>query len=522
MGYNKNMFLDILGEILESLWMLLMAEEITLIKSDVLNILGVVGIALLTLMVSVAVAIFSDKKHGIGEGNGNYEILDRNAFLEHIVQAQRVLPYLVLIYAPLVFLGNFPRSPLFSQVLALTIWCLGVWGMVRILMKSYYWMKGDRDKLRKEYLRILKDLKELEGSPKLFCSVWDIEGRHDYQEKEFFKIFSSTIDKLLESNANSIGVVSKLVQDFNKHINKRSMIFLVAFDEVLPKILAWHFLVWERRHKNSYDDDVLMFYLGAEDNLSSILEQVQKRALKRTEMFSLFCKLKSHIETCEANSSEKESGETYIESVMAGFFNRFLGNIQTNRDIQGNFPSKWEITEKNIKCSKEQVAIVLFKEFMPWARVQILDIKEKGYDSILGDVIRYLFPNVCPIMWAKILAFLMFRRQGGEWIRLLIEQPINFDSIGHGSIDGIVGDDEESEKKQREKMEAEEKTEEKETINLALCLKNLTEGLLNQSIDELNKMKPADSYKERLIDEYVKLFERINERREELKEGTSQ
>ncbi len=59
------------------------------------DILQVIGMAFLTILIPVAIAIFGDKKE--------FEVLDRNVILDHVVQAKFFLFYLGLIFLPLLF-----------------------------------------------------------------------------------------------------------------------------------------------------------------------------------------------------------------------------------------------------------------------------------------------------------------------------------------------------------------------------------------------------------------------------------
>ncbi len=69
--------------------------------------------------------------------------------------------------------------------------------MSKILINSYYWMKGNKFSLRFDYLRNLKNVKDVEES---WYSVWQAEKINPQNEREFFEIFSSTIEQLLKNN----------------------------------------------------------------------------------------------------------------------------------------------------------------------------------------------------------------------------------------------------------------------------------------------------------------------------------
>ncbi|OGN11632.1 MAG: hypothetical protein A3C69_01890 [Candidatus Yanofskybacteria bacterium RIFCSPHIGHO2_02_FULL_43_12] len=153
---------------------------------DPLNILGMVGIALLTILIPIAVAIFNDKK--------DFEILDRNVILDHVVNARYFLIYIALVYIPILL---WPGSSFLLRFIELAVWGVGIYLIAMVLINSYHWMKGDKFMLRFDYLKKLNNPKDMEGS---WRSVWETKNVNTQNEKEFFTIFSSAIDNLLKNN----------------------------------------------------------------------------------------------------------------------------------------------------------------------------------------------------------------------------------------------------------------------------------------------------------------------------------
>jgi len=154
--------------------------------TDLPNILQGIGIALLTILIPIAIAIFNDKKE--------FEALDRYVILDHIVRARLLLVYLALIFLPLLFWNSVP---LWLRFLELVLWGIGIYFMTKILIKSYRWIKGNKFDLRFDYLRKLEDPEDIE---ECWRSVWQTKDINIQNEKEFFEIFSFKINQLLKSN----------------------------------------------------------------------------------------------------------------------------------------------------------------------------------------------------------------------------------------------------------------------------------------------------------------------------------
>lgn len=154
--------------------------------TDLPIILQAIGIAFLTILIPVAIAIFSDTKE--------FEILDKNVILDHVIKARPLLIYLALIFLPFIFWNG---SRLLLRCLEIIFWAVGVYFMRRILVNSYHWMKGNKFILRFDYLKNLQNVKDMEAS---WRSVWQTEKINPQNEQELFKLFSSTINQLLTSD----------------------------------------------------------------------------------------------------------------------------------------------------------------------------------------------------------------------------------------------------------------------------------------------------------------------------------
>lgn len=154
--------------------------------------LQAISSAFLTILIPVAIAIFEHKKE--------FEALDRNVILDYLVKAKSFLLYLGLIFLPLLFWSFSPRWLRFAEMV---LWVIGIGFMSRILVKSYDWIKGDKFSLRFNYLKRLNNVKNTKDMEKSWRSVWQTKKINPQNEKEFFEIFSSTIEQLLQKDNES-------------------------------------------------------------------------------------------------------------------------------------------------------------------------------------------------------------------------------------------------------------------------------------------------------------------------------
>jgi hypothetical protein len=155
-------------------------------QNDLPAILIGIVVAYLTILISVAIAIFSEKKE--------FEALDRNVILDHIIKAKSLLLYLGLTFFPLLFWNG---SLAWTRLLEIIFWISGVFFITKILINAYHWMKGNKFRLRFDYLRGLRDRQDMEEA---WRSVWQTENINFQNEQEFFNIFHSTVNRLLEND----------------------------------------------------------------------------------------------------------------------------------------------------------------------------------------------------------------------------------------------------------------------------------------------------------------------------------
>lgn len=154
-------------------------------SGDFTNILGMIGIAIITALIPLAIAIFKDEKE--------FDALDKNVILDFVIKSKLFFAYIALIYVPLIMWNS---SPVWLKLFELASWSAGVYFLAKILVGSYHWMKGKKFDLRFDYLRKLDDPGDMEES---WNSVWATKSMNTQNEREFFKIFASKIEKLFKN-----------------------------------------------------------------------------------------------------------------------------------------------------------------------------------------------------------------------------------------------------------------------------------------------------------------------------------
>ncbi|MEK7601714.1 MAG: hypothetical protein AAB480_04245 [Patescibacteria group bacterium] len=471
------------------------------------------SMAVLTILISFAIGIFI---HHLSDGERKGSSLDLHVALD----------YVWLFVPSLVIVGIMVTVPFFMGMggldfksIVFAVWLATFLWLFWILLRLYRWVKGDKDDFRLQYLSDFpKSPRDGVVSWRDWWSTKQTSGDR-FVEKDFFVAFSKQIDSILGTDDKAQWeILPKLLEGFLSNIGNRNKTFLLVFEEAFPKILEWHYLLWRRQYSKfakEYTEgtDVIEIHVFEVDRIvDQIIKFITKEALagKGGNSYSYFKHLGSHIQKHETIFIEG-SKHTYHYIEQLPIYSDCLDLIPESPeayDIWNHyFPASWKITKSNLQ--NHVPPRIWLHRFLDWARSRVWS--EKGeWDKDLDEVSKELFPDVDPIIWAKILAFVM-RPWSGSRIQEIIEKSLNFGYIGR--IFSGWGDDLEKNFSRHHKEQL------ANTVDLAVFIFGgiFTEENLNQWLNELNKLeyaKDSDTYKRR--EHWGEMLKAIKARKEEL------
>jgi len=446
------------------------------------------GLALLAILVPLAIAIMTEiyrKKECPSE---DFAELDLHIILDDVFRIKRLLIYILLMFLPYmvwdISSGTF-------RLLEIIISIIGICLTFKTVIDVYLWTKGSVFKYRFSYLRKLKDPTDLEVA---WRSVWKTKNINPQNEKEFFEIFSVTIENKMKSIKRDLAVVPRLLDDFFRFLKERSIIFLVGFDEVFPKILELNFIAWKKRYE----------YIGQQNNknsktsinwfeilriLTSIIESTEERAFEEKQAYLLFMHLQKHINSHRNEClSVKNRKRYYVEDLLGVFYQVLFEktlSLPQSSDLWNVFPSEWKVTLKNIKSKENLIARITLNQFLKWAHQRIMYPKEE-YDKQLDAISYNLFPEVDPMEWAVVLIF-VFSPFSESRVKSVIERRWTFGLLQRIRTFSIVSEFEEIAKQQKA-------AEIKNTYELTILRFSnfFSKELLERSIKEAKALKYAD------------------------------
>jgi hypothetical protein len=391
-------------------------------NSDFPAMLANVVIAYLTILISVAIAIFSEKKE--------FETLDRNVILDHIIKAKQILYYLGFTFVPILFWNVLETN---IKILGVILWIFGVCCINKILINSYRWMKGNKFKFRFDYLKKIQDEQDMEEA---WRSVWETQNINYQNEIYFFEIFCDIINKFLKNQNINNKIYLKILSDFDIFFKLRSSEFLNFANKTISFFLMWNFEFWKKENIYLYEDnkiDLYSMYNQVSLAVDSIVRQSFSIALKSRHSYSFFKALKEHV---EKNKNTVVSNKLYIEFLFDQFFEVFFENIHNSPEKfniwNHYYPTEWKITKDNLQNSENQVSCIALDIFLKWAVDKIWEDKDEN-DFALDDVSRNIFPEVDPILWALILIFI-YSPYDNDRMRSVIERKWIFGFFGNTKI----------------------------------------------------------------------------------------
>jgi len=169
------------------------------------NIIQGIGLALLTILIPLAIAVLADIYQKRKNKEKEFVYLDLHVILDNVFNIKLLILSVFLIFLPMFFweilIGLY-------KLIVVPFIFTGIILLVNIIFKVSHWVKGNIFDFRFSYLGKLNRYKDLEI---VWKSVWQAKNINIQNEQKFCKLFFSKIDHLLESPKNSLKITSKLL-----------------------------------------------------------------------------------------------------------------------------------------------------------------------------------------------------------------------------------------------------------------------------------------------------------------------
>lgn len=462
---------------------------------------GLAG-AIITIQISFAVGILIESYQRRGEVNG---ALDLRVFLDEVWKFKLTLFATLVAFITPFFLVY---ESIINDLVFFLTWIVSIIFLTKSLIRLYNGVKNTGNEFKLKYISRKKDKTDTQES---WRSLWSGKSASRFEDKDYFDHFSSDIDNyLVSNNQEDVRFAGRLLNDFHDFIDNRDSIFLLSFDNCFPKILEWHFIIWKNQYGTFSKENINKIdrssYFEIDYIVDNIIRKITTEALtNKQRSFSYFKHLKKHFRKYSSESIEGEKHEyIYLETVpiYQDLFDKIPGSSESH-DIWGHyFPEEWKVTKKNFENHIE--SRIFFKSFLNWVQSRIWGNNEEGWDKILDNISKELFPSTDPMTWSRIITF-VFSPWGESRMKNIVERDRNFGYVGR-TVAGS-GDEDISKKLHDLTKESEEST-----FDLALFFFGnvFSKGSVEQWISELKNLdytKDSEHYSEKII--WLEILSRI-------------
>jgi hypothetical protein len=479
------------------------------------NIIQGIGLALLTILIPLAIAVLADVYQKRKNKDNKFVQLDLNVILDSVFNIRWLIFYVFLIFVPLFFWNIFIGLWKFIVII---LSFAGIAFLTVIIINVYHWIKGNVFAYRFSYLRKVKKDSDLEIS---WRSIWEAKKINIQNEKEFYKIFFNRIDKLFEFYKNNDKTISRLINDFYNHIEYRSTILLLEPNISFNRILEWHFKSWHNEYihikkyiKGNDKSNHAFNYGEISRTLDSILGNIEDRSIKEIKFYSFITYFKEHAEKYKDVVVGNENKHSYIPQLFEQFYRTFFKSIEeanfSAKQVlwEQCFPKNWKVTKNNLENNESKLFSDLsLRCFFNWAMDRINKSNEKR-DIVLGEVAHNLFPGIDSNLFLEFLVIFTSGSNKKNNVKYIIENPWNFGfHVNAKLFPGEIG-----EKEAIKRMDEDLKKEEQETYELVFLLfkEATSKENLQQYIEEIkNTEYSKDSNEEVEKNELIDVFEKM-------------
>lgn len=224
--------------------------------------------------------------------------------------------------------------------------------------------------------------------------------------------------------------------------------------------------------------------------------------LKNGLAYDFFKNFKEFVVTLDENALKK-----FLLSFDDTILFEEIPNSPENSFIWSDFfPDEWKFTHKNLVEDRNIVAIHLYNHFLRWAQNRLLD--DKSVDKELDNFADSMFPEVDPIVWARILEYRYAPYVDDNHVAYVVSKTGNF-GLGKSYT---VQDWTDDEKIYWEHIQKEDEEQMLATVKLANGLvmfgkKHLEDAL--KEVTELEKDKSLSDREKRKLAQHKIIFTRL-------------
>jgi len=163
--YGNNLGCDMIIDRIYDFLIIHLSEPLSKIN-NFSNIIQGIGLALLTILIPLAIAILADIYQKRREENKEFIYLDLHVILDNVFNIKLLILSVFLIFLPILFWDILTGLDI---LIAINLTYIGILLVIGIIIKVYFWIKGNVFGFRFSYLKKLKNYNDLEI---VWSSIW--------------------------------------------------------------------------------------------------------------------------------------------------------------------------------------------------------------------------------------------------------------------------------------------------------------------------------------------------------------
>jgi len=316
-------------------------------------------------------------------------------------------------------------------------------GVVIIIISFFYFLMLPQifQKIIKNSSTVLIDFlsckePESEDLQNVFSKLWqksdqDIKKEYSIDFMDLFKIMAVKINSIMNQDKDNPDLLLKYLMNFTAFINNYSIFLLVVPDVILPQILKWHLIMWEKKMSykgNNSKLETWYKYQQVYTILSFLIRTIEERSLKEQQADLFFIHFSKHVENNKTKTvKNKENKEVYyIKSLFEAFYQVFFKEYNNSPDMYDisnrDFPSEWKVSNKNLENRENIISRITLKHFYDWAQKKIWPPNTNNIVE-LDEMILCLFPEIDPMTFSPILIFVLSPQKPDNQVKFIIERP---------------------------------------------------------------------------------------------------
>ncbi len=203
--------------------------------------------------------------------------------------------------------------------------------------------------------------------------------------------------------------------------------------------------------------------------------------------------------------SDEEVRKFFINFDDTIFFESIPASPERRMIWEDSMPAEWKFTYENLVEKPNPVAVHLYRRFLEWAQNRFF--KDTRVDEALDEVTSNMFPDLDPIIWARLLEYRWAPWAGNEHLRYIVSKTSTFGFGKSYPVHDYV-----DEATTLKHMQEDDKKMMEATVKFATGTGMFNSAFVNQVLNEVKKLekdKKLSDREKRKLTQHKAMFKEL-------------